>query len=251
MTMASLSVLSMWYNEEFLAPFFLNHYSYADHIHIILDADTTDKSLSIIEKYSNASYELFKFPDMMNEVIKSDQLNNVYKKIDSDWVLVADADEFICLPTLEPDIKEFLDKEPPCFNVVIADLFQIYRHCDDHDLDMNLLPVPQRRHGDPNISTGPNALYSKPSVIRGKQKLYWGPGHHAVHGETRYFNHKLIGAHWANADPCFCIERRIKGRKLRQSKFNLLYKLSSQNHNITEESVLEECRKHLNDPKLF
>jgi len=61
----------------------------------------------------------------------------------------------------------------------------------------------------------------------------------------------IIGTHWANADPCFCVDRRIKGRRDRQSKFNLKYKFTYQHHNISEESVLAECKMHENDPQVF
>ncbi len=37
-----ISVISVWYNEEKLAPFFLEHYRFADAIHIAVDADTCD-----------------------------------------------------------------------------------------------------------------------------------------------------------------------------------------------------------------
>jgi hypothetical protein len=61
----------------------------------------------------------------------------------------------------------------------------------------------------------------------------------------------IIGAHWVNADPCFCVERRMKNRRDRQSKFNLENKLTFQDHFITEESVLAECKAHENDPEVF
>ena len=60
-----------------------------------------------------------------------------------------------------------------------------------------------------------------------------------------------MGAHWANADPCFCVERRIKNRKERQSKYNLTCRMSWQNHSITAEDILKQCKDHENDPKLW
>jgi hypothetical protein len=36
------------YNEEFLIPFYLNHYSWVDRINILFDVDTNDKSLKQI-----------------------------------------------------------------------------------------------------------------------------------------------------------------------------------------------------------
>ena len=33
----NIEVITAWYNEEILAPYFLKHYSFADRIHILLD----------------------------------------------------------------------------------------------------------------------------------------------------------------------------------------------------------------------
>ena len=55
-------LITMWYNEEFLAPFFLNHYKWVDKIHILLDADTDDNTEAIATGYSNVLIEHFNFP---------------------------------------------------------------------------------------------------------------------------------------------------------------------------------------------
>lgn len=46
----SIEIITMWYNEEALAPFFLKHYSWADKITLLYDEETSDKSLDIIAK---------------------------------------------------------------------------------------------------------------------------------------------------------------------------------------------------------
>jgi hypothetical protein len=70
-------------------------------------------------------------------------------------------------------------------------------------------------------------------------------------GGLKIAEEHLRGSHWAMADPCFCIERRCKGRRDRQSKFNLDNQMTVQNHGITEEQVMAECEAHLHDKKII
>ena len=59
-----IELITMWYNEEFLAPFFLNHYSWVDKIHIILTPVPTDRTEAIAKRYPNVEIEYFWFPDI-------------------------------------------------------------------------------------------------------------------------------------------------------------------------------------------
>ena len=46
-----ITVISAWYNEEFLASLFLKHYSFADKIVILLDESTNDHTVEMINLF--------------------------------------------------------------------------------------------------------------------------------------------------------------------------------------------------------
>lgn len=259
-----IEIITMWYNEAFLAPFFLNHYSFANTIHLLYDEDTTDNSLDIISKFKNVKLIPFRFPDMMDDILKIEKINSVYRTLDCDWVISVDSDEFIFPLPLGRDLREILMRESK-YNLYYVQFWQVYRHRNDSDLDPALPAVYQRRHGDPNISKGLNSLYIKPIVARPGLNIEWMPGCHKLKKKSALARiwdvattkrvsispQLIFGAHWAMADPGFAIERRINGRMKRQSKRNIQLGLTVQHHNITAEQIQKECERHLDDPLLF
>ncbi|MCL1915330.1 MAG: glycosyltransferase family 2 protein [Desulfovibrionaceae bacterium] len=251
----SLEILTMWYNEAFLAPFFLKHYSYADKITLLYDSDTTDNTLEIVKTCHNVHVIPFQFPDMMDSGQKRDLLNAQYKQTQCDWVLCVDADEFVFYKTNENfcyDVNMFLAAHPK-YDLFYVRLYQVYRHAYDTDLDPDMYPVPQRRHGDPNVTEGENAWYNKPILARKGLDMHWTVGCHKIEFSTSLTVSPvgLLGAHWAMADPAFAVERRVKNRKARQSKNNLAKEWGNHNHHITVKSIMGEFIQHINDPQLF
>lgn len=124
-------------------------------------------------------------------------------------------------------------------------LSNVYRHISERALNCSLPIKEQRRHGFLD------SRYVKPIVAKAGMDIAWTPGNHTLRGPARYFPVEYEGAHWANADPCFCVGRRIRDRRDRQSKHNLEKKLTYHHHGITAEDVLKECRDHQNDPMLW
>ncbi|GHV52140.1 hypothetical protein FACS1894206_00380 [Deltaproteobacteria bacterium] len=249
----SLEIITMWYNEEFLAPYFLRHYAWADRITLLYDVDSTDHCLLIAKSCPNVSVQPFRFPDMMDEELKRDRINAAYKQVRCDYALAVDADEFVFCKegdVFHYDLRPFLAANA-AYDLFCVSLYQIYRHEDDAPLNPDLPAVPQRRHGDPNM-TGVNALYNKPILARAGMAMAWTIGCHGITLEKgRLAPHSLPGAHWAMADSAFAVERRVKNRRLRQSRNNLEKGMTWQHHHVTEQSVLEECARHTRDPQLF
>ena len=256
-----VEVITCMYNEQFLLPFFLKHYDWVDKINVIYDQDSNDNTLEMLKANPKVNVIPFKFPDMMDELLKVKKINEVYKNLRGcNRILLVDADEFI-----------FIDRyrlESLKFPVVNVKLFDVYRHISESDLDPNKPAREQRSHG---VFV---EIYNKPIIAKAELDIEWRIGNHSImrrdlkHADRKIIIKKLknyvvnqrfavaydcgvIGAHWANADSCFCVERRIKGRRDRQSKVNLEHKFTYQHHNISEESVLAECKMHENDPKVF
>jgi hypothetical protein len=233
-----VEVITCMYNEEFLAPFFLSHYSWADKITVLLDTATSDRTGEILCADLGVSIIPFLMPDGMDDGEKSRQISQNYSQSTADWVIIADTDEFIFIG------KDDLAKIDDQYNVAAVALHSVYRHRTEADLDPTRPIKEQRRHGymDP--------LYIKPSIARGGLDISWGPGHHEINWARNQYPAAFIGAHWANADPCFCVQRRIRGRRDRQSPTNYMYGWSTQNHYITEADVLAECSEHEIDPRI-
>src|SRR3990170_5792830 len=261
-----IELITMWYNEEFLAPFFLNHYSWVDKIHIILDADTNDNTELIAREYPNVEIEHFKFPDMMDDVIKVNKINDKYNTLtDSDYVILVDSDEFIFCNQIDKPVRLHLEKTGK--DVYFVNLWQIYQHETDLPLDPNESIPYQRRHGDPNMHDPINIMYIKPAIVKGGKNLYWTSGNHELvydgnrlYWETRNIemmkalnvsvkrNEMLQGSHWKLADLKETIKRRILNRKQRQSQANITRGLTIQYHHITEEDIIQEYNKNKNQP---
>jgi SAM-dependent methyltransferase len=258
----NIQLITMWYNEEFLAPFFLNHYSWVDKIHIVLDADTNDRTEEIVREYPNVEIEYFKFPDMMDDILKVSKLNSKYSEItDADYVILVDSDEFIFCYDLKKSVRTHLENTNK--NVYFVNLWQIFKHEADGPLDPNVSIPLQRMHGDPDMDDPFNILYIKPSIVRGNKDLFWTAGNHEVVYEgnrvlwrtrnpdtMKALNMSLCrsdmlqGSHWRLVDLEETIKRRITNRKLRQSQVNLSKGLTEQYHNISEQDIMDEYERN-------
>lgn len=250
----------MWHNEEFLAPFFLEHYRFADKIHVFMGADTTDKTREIIDSKNelckNIMVHRCDFPaNKLDDNLKITTINCFYRTLDCDYVILVDADEFIFYPT------GYLDKYGGL--VHFTKLWNVYRHITDSDLDPFVPIREQRRHGVSDYFG--YDLYTKPNIVKAKQNFYWLAGHHvcSINGTIVRWNHPrgyfpvgvgqmvpLTGAHWAMADPAFTLERRIKERQERLSDVNKkggLGVFPTQ----TEMSLRQILQQHEHDPLVF
>ena len=220
------------YNEEFLLPYYFKHYDFVDRFNIIYDFDSSDKTLKILRTNNKVNIVFFKFPDLMDDNLKVDFINQIYAGLTDTWVLNVDTDEFI-----------FIDNDP-ISNINSVALTHVFRHTTDKDLDLHKSIKEQRRYGflDPH--------YTKPIVVKSGLDIKWEVGNHNLKGISKP-PAEYEGAHWANADLCFCVKRRVVDRKERQSKHNLRAKLSTQHHNITEDDVINYCKEHENDPRVW
>ena len=247
----SITVVSRWCNDEMIAPFFLDHYSYADEIIILLSQETTDNSKETISNYPNTRIVEFEYTNGIFDGKEStDQMESVINQVTTNWIIAVDADEFVW-PNGFKDIREVLCDIDE--NIIYADMWQVYRHRTEMDLDPTLKAIWLRRHGDPNRTDGENARYCKPIVFRSGLNLKWGIGFHdfELNPIVQISKERFDGAHWMMADPELAIVRRLRGRKEKVSKRNIKNKWSNNNFDITEEEIKRICNEHLDDPQLF
>ncbi len=250
---SKVKVFCFFYNEAALIPHFLYHYRFAD-IHAFV-SKSTDDTRRLLSKARNVTIEDFEFPSGFDDQIKSRHLNAALALPDNhDWHIVVDSDEFIW-PLLDPlalSVPFYLSTVPASQKSLMARMKHVYRHVSEQDLVANCPVALQRRHGSAGIG-GDNAPYQKVIVFRANQGFRLTLGNHALAGDIKLSDtHEFTGAHWQNADPSFCITRRVRDRgRHRQSSDNLALGLGAQNHNVTEEGMLHLLESHKNDPEIF
>lgn len=247
----TISVLTAWFNEADLAPYFLDHYSWADEIVILLEAETMDRSREIISKYPMARIEECESPGgLLDDGHLIELKNNRVRAFNTDWVISVDADEFVLIPRGK-EMHGILATADG--NLARLHLWQVWRNARDADLNPGLPAVWQRRHGDPNRSRGLNACYRKPVIVKPEAGIEWYPGQHIYRpgGNARLSDLVFDGAHWSMADAEIAIRRRIAGRRDRMSAANRANCWGYQWFNVTEDQIRADCEAHLHDPRLF
>lgn len=220
-----LVVIATSHREEFLIPLFLMHYEpWADEIRLLTNKFTDGK---IVEEE------------------RTGWINHAILTSDADWVVVVDMDEFVFPKPFGTDPREAMEREPGDY--IFCFMHQVWRHRTDMDIDRMSPPVPQRRHGEPDFSPPYNSCYVKPCIFR-PRGVSVGIGQHDARFPAEYKRGSdWGGAHWANADPCFCVKRSLELNRDRQSKHNIDCGMGWQ-HRRTEDQILQRCQEHLDDP---
>ncbi len=242
-----ITVVSKWFEERELAPFFINHYSYADEIVIYLDKNSNDGTFEFIENNPKVKIVWGDSGGKLNDYDCVEAINKIAYNCKSDWLIYADADEFL-FPANFEDPREVLANVDG--NLVFAYIWDMYKHESELPLDYSNPSILQRRHGDPN-----SLIYEhkKPTIIKPEIKIHWGIGCHEYNANSQIVPASIHfqGAHWQSADLDIACKRRIKNVKERLSDLNLQNNWAFHNFNITREELERIFEEHKNDPQLF
>lgn len=97
-------------NEEFILPFFLDHYTALGDV-VLFDNGSTDGTIDIAKSYPNVSIVYFDTQDKLNDYALTEIRNKgwVPYKDSYDYCIVVDSDQII----YHPNLKDYLQK---CFN---------------------------------------------------------------------------------------------------------------------------------------
>ena len=80
-----ITLITAWYNEEFLGPLFWEHYyDQINKIIVLLDEDTDDKTLlmkKLTEDFPKIEWRPLKMPDGMDDQLKIDQINDTAARL--------------------------------------------------------------------------------------------------------------------------------------------------------------------------
>jgi len=240
-----IEIISKWFNEAELAPFFLNHYSYADEIIIYLDPASNDGSKEIINSFPNTRIVWGKEGNKLDDVACINDLNQIAHSSKADWIIILDADEFV-FPHNFANPREVLEKADG--NLIISAMWDMYKHETEPALDFNNLSIMQRRHGN---RLNKNSI--KPNIVRPEIKLVWGVGAHEFYpnSKVQLSSTRFDGAHWQSVDIDLAVKRRIKGGTERMSEYNLKNGLGFHNFDLTREKLEAFFYEHRNEPQVF
>lgn len=235
--MASVTVVTCWGSQEPLSGFFVSHYSWVDRIIALIGPGKWTGPT-----YPNVEFRGIPYPgNKFSEYTKRDAINETIRGLDSDWAVVADADEYLFWMDRgrpEPEFRSFLEAVHD-ENVVMASMWNVYPHADDLELDPTMAPVLQRRHGDLLI----DPMYVKPIVVRPSAGFRFVSGQHRLFVDPgiKISSKRLAGVHWKNADLRIAVERK----RIRETAIHPLQR------RYDEPDPIALCQRHLLDPQLF
>jgi len=195
-----IEVITVWEREAALAPFFLEHYRFADRIHVLVDARTDEATLATCGRYPNVGVERIQLPEGFDAEQKVAEVNRVYRRLACDWVFAVDADQLLFPLPWGTEQRPALNREHD-FDAIGTRIWQVYRHRSESDLDPRRVAVTQRRHGDPHPAEGAGASASRPIIVRGGLDGVWTSGLDAFgKAGLRVSPERFGGAHWDTAD---------------------------------------------------
>lgn len=206
-----IELITFFYNEEYLLPFYLKHYDYVDKITAFYDIASTDDTLKILESDKRVKIFHFGFPDGFNDSTKIYAINQAYRMSTAKYCIIADADEFVFRP-------RFMWR-----NIYFCKLWQM---------------VDSWNHGYFNPK------YLKPSIVKTRKRFKFKKGHHSV---TRYFIkfrpffNTVKGMHLSMVNGYnFYFNRMVNDRIPRQSKENIKNNDSNQFTNTSTQQVKDD-----------
>lgn len=182
-------------NEELLMPYFIiQHAPMFDYVFLI-DFESTDKSLEIIDRFAPPSWQVV--PSMQGKVfdaeITDQQVEAIEKKFPSDWVIALTTTEFL----VQPDLRNMLlNLEKKHEGPTIAQIPIITMVGNDSSELTCYKPLPQQRH-QYAIGANPDELWRY--LHKETSEIYkYLPGRHRYEGRgAQMMNHDAFIMKWA------------------------------------------------------
>lgn len=208
-----IDVYSIMYNEEFIVPYWLRHYeTIADRI-FIWDDLSTDNTKKILSQNSKVTFlELDKYDHDDGYWVR--YVFPQYEQYScgfADWVIIADADEFVYHPRLLEILKEEKEKETEAIC------------CNGFEMISDELPTTSGQIYE-QIKLGlPNALETKWTVHSADSSIRFAKGRHGPIHNQRHFNRnrntgiRLLHYRHLTFDYYCSRDRQISERDLKMS----------------------------------
>lgn len=234
--MSIIHYYSLCWNEEKILPFVLDYYSSFCGKLLIMDNESDDNSISIIESYKNAQVESYSSKDEIRDDLYLEIKNNIWKqsKGKADWVIVCDIDEILYHPNLEEVLKR-IKKEG--YSIIKPYGFDMYsRSFPQKSLFEVRTGVADFRHLRKCIIFDPN-LIDEINFKAGCHKCY-PLGKVKIYSDP---NFKLL--HYKNLDLDYLLFRN-KRFKERLSQFNIENKLGK-HYLIEEQNIASKYEENI------
>jgi len=162
-------------NEELLMPFFImNHAPMFDKV-IMIDFESDDKTLEIIEKFAPPSWEVI--PSSTGKVFDAaqtdKQVTEVEKKYPNDWLVALTTTEFLIATQLRTSLAQDLEKDK-----MFVALLKTMLVDGNNSVPLSYSkPLPkQRRKGNPS------SIYSRAMHYKTNGNYSYSPGRHHYRG---------------------------------------------------------------------
>ena len=197
-------------NEEKLMPYIMRHYTQFAKV-IILESNSTDRTVEIAHSMG-AEIWSYDVKDEIDDRWFTDLKNNCWKESKADWVMIADADEFI----YHPEIVKILQKN---HNTIIQPKF--YNMYSEQFPTTGGQIYEEVNRGVEQFSPKAKMNIFKPRAIK---EMGYFPGCHEAFpvGVTRIdIDSPIKTLHMRNLSKEFIIERNLRARR-RNSEQNRL-----------------------------
>lgn len=174
-----IRVVSVCYNEEFMLPFYLRHYSqFADEIFVYDDA-STDKSAEMICGCKKAYVLPWPYPPGLNDEAMMDLWYKSMKQARDDgidWIIFPDIDEFVWSRDIVSVLKA---ADAMGYEVLIPQGWNMIGSGDGIPSDDGRQIWEQYQMG---VYQG---VYSKPVIVKPSSDIKWALGRHNAVNEPR------------------------------------------------------------------
>ena len=177
--MQKLTVISHFYNEEYLLPFWLKHHTRLFDHGILIDYDSTDKSVEIIKQYA-PNWEIVKSRNQyFHRELIDPEVVEIERRVDG-WKTALNITEFI----FHPDLRAYLSNLDPSVNGVwLPPITMIDEDIEQVPLSTELPLLLQKAYG----VIGKNELRPTNRLIHRKRHgEYKGEGRHASYMDKTF-----------------------------------------------------------------
>ncbi len=182
-----VNIFLLCYNEEILIPHTIQHYrqNIPDCKITIYDNMSIDKSVTIAKEL-NCEVISFNTNNKNDPLKKRDIFNNCWKNIDTEWVIVADMDEW--LSVTKQNLFDEYNNNVSILSVKGYDMIGESKTIDLSDIDLYKINKYVLHNG-----LNKNICFYKPKIIN----MNYTPGHHTCKpiGDIKFSNDKYILKH--------------------------------------------------------
>lgn len=224
-----LTIISHFYNEEFLLPYWLRHHTQIFDHGILIDYQSTDRSLEIIRELA-PDWEIRPSKNAQFDPFALDlEVTDIEQEVKG-WKTVLNTTEFMIHHNLQKAIREVEDKVPECVAIMPAGVIM----CDsaeDYDKPLDDRPLYFQRHSGWMEPVPPHG--SRHRIIHRAKHGHYGVGRHHTYLQKVIYRNDIFCT-WFGWSPY----PQVKARKLQiQTRMSKTNRDLGKEHRLTSEEM--------------